>query len=446
MVLTKEQLNIIICEKSMIVNAIAGTGKTTTLIEYAKERQGKEILYLVFNKDLRKSVRNKFPLNTTVHTVNSFIYKNLKEEFSLRDIVDNYSIYFFIDNFTDKNKHYDLRFEDAFGLMTRMNIFLDKSGDLFKDKEIEEIFNKIISNNKLQLSHNILKKYFLLTADFSKFKYDIILIDEAQDIDLIMLNIIEKINAIKVFVGDKKQAIYGFRNAINIFNLENPDYEKFSLTKSFRFNSDYSDFVAKVTKRAYNEDDFYMDGYGTMPCNIIHSKEDNLIGPHVVITRTNAFLFTRAFEAVEAGKKVSIPFNFEDVKYLMIDILNLQMENFKNIRNHELKVFKSFDQFKASVKRGLNAEHGYIIKIIEEHGLNIVTILKKLEVNLVSPKYADIVFLTGHKSKGLEFDSVEVADDFKNYNQCSMEEKNLFYVAITRSRGNLKINSTLLLS
>lgn len=45
---------------------------------------------------------------------------------------------------------------------------------------------------------------------------------------------------------------------------------------------------------------------------------------------------------------------------------------------------------------------------------------------------------TAHKSKGLEWDNVELSDDFPDpYFNKNDEEKRLFYVAMTRAKKNL---------
>ena len=52
--LTEEQKAIINSTGDIRINAVAGSGKTTTIIEYAATRPpGSRILYLAFNKSVR---------------------------------------------------------------------------------------------------------------------------------------------------------------------------------------------------------------------------------------------------------------------------------------------------------------------------------------------------------------------------------------------------------
>ena len=60
MKLTKEQEEIINSDKlSFKINAVAGSGKTTTLLEYAKKNSNLKILYLAYNKSLQVSLQDK---------------------------------------------------------------------------------------------------------------------------------------------------------------------------------------------------------------------------------------------------------------------------------------------------------------------------------------------------------------------------------------------------
>lgn len=58
----------------------------------------------------------------------------------------------------------------------------------------------------------------------------------------------------------------------------------------------------------------------------------------------------------------------------------------------------------------------------------------------------DVIFSTAHKSKGMEWDTVALLDDFiptllsAKATEEQQEERNLLYVAVTRAKRNLVIN------
>ena len=57
---TKEQQAIISHQGSICVNAVAGSGKTATLIEYAKARPDQRILYVAFNRSVKLESQQRF--------------------------------------------------------------------------------------------------------------------------------------------------------------------------------------------------------------------------------------------------------------------------------------------------------------------------------------------------------------------------------------------------
>ena len=63
MTLTSQQEEIINSTiPSFKINAVAGSGKTTTLLEYAKKNTHLKILYLAYNKSLQISLHSLFGL------------------------------------------------------------------------------------------------------------------------------------------------------------------------------------------------------------------------------------------------------------------------------------------------------------------------------------------------------------------------------------------------
>jgi tRNA G46 methylase TrmB len=83
MELTKEQCDIINSTGNIKINAVAGSGKTTTIIEYANARpKTSKILYLAFNKSVREEATKKFANkglgNVKVETAHSLAYKHIE--------------------------------------------------------------------------------------------------------------------------------------------------------------------------------------------------------------------------------------------------------------------------------------------------------------------------------------------------------------------------------
>ena len=78
---SQEQIQIIdnIESNNIIVDAVAGSGKTTTNLHIAKKYRNKSILLLTYNKDLKLDSRKKAELlnltNLETHSFHSFCVK-----------------------------------------------------------------------------------------------------------------------------------------------------------------------------------------------------------------------------------------------------------------------------------------------------------------------------------------------------------------------------------
>ena len=454
MILNAEQLSIIFSneQEDLFVEALAGTGKTTSLMEFAKHRFESNILYLVSSKNMKFQSRKKFTSNTEVHSVNSFVYKYIKSIFN-RKIINNINTKFVINNIQEISDIYKvnqtLAVQLAISALDFFNYFLNSNTNrdnmvLDSDKLYIKcaliLYDKMISG-EINITHNALLKYFLDNYDFTQFNYDYLLIDEAQDINPIMFNIINKIKGKKVYVGDSKQNIFKFRNTINL--LQNKNTKK--LTGTYRFGKNIAGFISDLTASAYNEKDFYISGLSDNLGFVIFDNEE-IIPPYAAyITRTNAHLFDCAFESVQQGKKVSIPFNWEEIKILLMDIFYLKAGLYNSIKGSLLKDYNSFQELLDIQSHGGDQELIFLVKLIDKYGLELPEKIKILEHNLASSKFADIIYITAHKAKGLEFYSVELGNDFKKYRYgTEIEERNLIYVAMTRAMEILKPNKDLI--
>src|ERR1041384_2706233 len=80
--LTQEQHDIINSTGNIKINAVAGSGKTTTIIEYARARpKNSKILYLAFNKSVKleaaKKIAEKGLTNVKADTAHSLAYRHV---------------------------------------------------------------------------------------------------------------------------------------------------------------------------------------------------------------------------------------------------------------------------------------------------------------------------------------------------------------------------------
>jgi len=84
----------------------------------------------------------------------------------------------------------------------------------------------------------------------------------------------------------------------------------------------------------------------------------------------------------------------------------------------------------------LGDELAPMVKLIEDHGVETVI---RAASNNTPEQEADVVVCTTHKSKGLEWDSVQLFSDFFPIDRCDKSELRLIYVACTRAKNLLDI-------
>jgi len=133
----------------------------------------------------------------------------------------------------------------------------------------------------------------------------------------------------------------------------------------------------------------------------------------------------------------------KDLKYLQFG----RKEYIKNNFFVQFPTFKAVVQYAHKIKdQSLLSVIGFVMAMEDgksEGGIfGFINMLKAASVP--SAKGADFSVVTGHKSKGLEWDTVEILDDFPYYKkrkkiENQTEELNLLYVTITRARQSIHI-------
>ena len=447
MKLTEEQLNIINSESSlMLVNAKAGTGKTTTLIEMTKKHPFKTFLYLAFNKEIKNSSKKKFFGNTDIYTIHGLAYKNIGVLYE-KKLTDNLKIYDIIQYLKLESTEENLI--KANSILNYLNNYFSSKENEFQDfeylDEVKQIWFDMqdVNNLEVKMIHD---GYLKLYQSFMPIlNYDYILIDEAQDSNEVMLDIVLNQNSKLVFVGDKDQEIYSFRNVHNIFHKD-LDFDKYNLTHSFRFGACIAD-VANCLLDTYKDDNLAIVGLGKDELVF-----DELETPYTYITRTNAYLFDEAIQYILKGFKVHILGGETSIFQELEDAFNLYHGNFYKIKNVYIKNFKSFNNMKIYAEKTKDVEIYFLYKIIEKYKDNLSEYIVLLRNKLCGKKQANIILSTTHKAKGLEFFNVKLADDFfplkvnnrlKSIDEVPYEEINLYYVALTRAIEKVKLNKNL---
>lgn len=451
---TNEQLAIIGSKGDIKINAVAGAGKTTTLVGYAKERPDAKILYLAFNKTVKEEAQIKFKdlPNVKAETAHSLAYKHivkmgykLGEGLSINNIIDilklpkNKDVYilaFHISKcfscYCNSDKRGMKEIDYLVGLDNEAKAFFTKNYDtiLLHTRNLLSAMNK----KEIRMSHDFyLKKFQSLKPQLD---YDIVMMDEAQDASEVMLDIFKNQPATKVIVGDSHQQIYSWRYAIN--SLEKCDYANYYLNTSFRFDNNIANLAKAILGVKKEFDESYKD------VEIIGGGGSGMRKQKAFLGRTNFGLIAKALEL----NKSNIHFEGHINSYLnsdsgasIYDIMNLHSQDFDRIKNPIIKGLKDINELYDYIEKTGDKQLKPMADLVTAYGKRLSYLLYELKNSHVDKKDAEYIFSTCHKSKGMEYDSVELLGDFSNINETDVnEEVNLIYVAATRTKSSLTLN------
>jgi len=499
MQLTKEQQDIIHSAGDIKINAVAGSGKTTTIIEYAKARPAKsKILYIAFNKSVKLEAVKKFAekglSNVKVETAHSLAYRHIvfahgykvrPQGYKTNEIAEllglegngekhgQYIIANHINKFiayfcnSNKQKVQDLNYLDVVN-DGKAKTFVRTFYAYIESKT--RLLLKKMDSGEIDITHDFYLKKFQLSHP--QLQYDYILFDEGQDASEAMLDIFLRQNATRVIVGDTHQQIYGWRYAVN--SLEKTSFTTFYLSSSFRFTQDIANLAMSTLQWKDHIEDYKpitISGKG-------NSKEEKT---KAVLARTNLGLLLKVIEYVTEKKKLERiyfegninSYTYADDGASLYDVLNLYNGNHKLIRDKLIKEMNSMAELEEYIDKTEDVQLGMMVEIVNEYGNEIPGIIKTIKEKHIKDEEkekAEIIFSTVHRCKGMEYDEVQLVKDFiteekikkakeeeekdkgkktgetqREFNVAKLrEEINLLYVAVTRTKNLLHIPASLL--
>ena len=471
MKLTNEQSNIISAEGNIVVDAVAGSGKTSTCIKYAEARPDKKFLYTCFNRSIREYAEEKFPDNVEVRTIHSLAYRytnagqwNIVNNFELSDVLSLLKI---------RKRRNDPNYHLILGshILTGLNTFFGSSERSINDfNYINYNYSEFIEDNidnintgivklynmmmdgKCPIVHNFYLKQFQLQDPI--LDYDYIIYDEAQDANICMMEVFNQQECNKLTVGDICQSIYGWNMAKDaLLKFKALGYQDYKLTNSFRFRQDIGDLASRIINMKRHIDEshelFSMTSLGN----------SNSLNTHAYVARSNITLIEKSINyAVDDNKTFHYEGNINSYLFSggvsLYDVFFLWNGDMNKVNNKLLKGFDSYDDYKKFLDETSAPDQKVFCKLVEKYKWDIFNIVKSIKKSNVDKDKADIILTTTHKCKGMEYDTVELAHDFikesavldSNPEDAGKlnEEINILYVATTRAKNKLKFPKFLL--
>jgi hypothetical protein len=450
--------------ENMVIEAGAGTGKTSTLrlLAESTDRKG---LYIAYNKAIQLDASKDFPESCQCKTAHSLAYggmmrmtngKALINRLKAPRVTSKQAVSILgipAGGFQIAPDHNIAAWIIARSAMDTVSNFCN-SGDAevtnwhvkkiegvedhgalaayvapFARKAWDDINNP---NGQLKFNHDHYLKIWALTNP--KLNADYVLLDEAQDANPVIAKLVtDQVHAQQIMVGDRCQAIYGWRGAIDAMsNFKAPHH--LILSQSFRFGPAVAEQANKWLDLL--EAPLRLSGFDQ-----INSTVEPLSDPDAILCRTNATVIEYAMNFQEDGKKVAIVGGAQEIKAFAFGALDLMKG--QTTSHPDLSAFANWGEVTEYAASDEGKDLKVMVNLINVYGVGTV-----LDVcnNSVDEASADLIVSTAHKAKGREWNKVRIGHDFKAPEKGGMPSRPdmmLIYVAVTRAKQVLDRTSLL---
>lgn len=445
--------------KSIVLDAFAGTGKTTTLRGMAESTPERKGLYLAYNKAIQTDAAASFPANVDCRTAHSLAYGWMMRQDNGKAIMGKLRTNSRVPSWTaakilgiPAQGFYSPEFAmsqnaAASAVMTAVTNFCN-SGDreisgkhaewLGLDADTQAQFATFIApfarkawadvtspKGQLRFIHDHYLKMWSLSAP--ALRYDFILFDEAQDANPCISTVVQAQAAQVVMVGDRNQAIYGWRGAVDAMSKFEADTHLL-ISQSFRFGLAVAAEANKWLRLLDAPGE--VKGFDKVP-----SKVATLAEPDAILCRTNAQAIAEAMQAMGEGKTVALVGGTKEIERFVKAAQRLMGGG--KVEHEDLIPFKTWGDVQAYVQEAEGRDLKVMVNMIDTYGCDEILNVCAASVN---EEDADLVVSTAHKSKGREWDHVRIANDFRAPEEGELprkEEMMLAYVAVTRAKLTL---------
>ena len=432
---------------SVAARAVAGSGKSTTLVEGLR-RSTRDGLALAFNKKNAEDLKLKLGAASSVEakTLNGLGHKVWSDHLRKRLAVDSSKTSSIV-----KEMALSLETDEWTALMKMVSIakanvitpgLLGKPApdyDLWRAScqlvDIPSDLFDSLANHATEVLRRSVKQAWEGKIDFDDQLYmpvlfdsrfpspSLVAVDEAQDLSPLQHEMVARLRAKQlIVVGDPAQAIYGFRGASESSYAELVErfaLEELPLTVSFR-----CPLVVGELARDYVPDFSCRDG---APAGTLTRPAEPELAPGAIICRFNAPLIRLAFRAIRRA----IPINYLGRDFIAgLRAIHKKaptpaaLERWLEARLKEAKT--------SGAKSRAKDQHDSLIAL-HEGGIPMDEALSRLS----APSSSPIVLSTVHKAKGMEWSTTT----FLGYDPHieGGQERNINYVGVTRAMSELRL-------
>jgi len=446
---------------TVVIEAGAGTGKTSTLRLLADARPRAEGLYVAYNKAIQVEAESSFPRNVEARTAHSLAYRDFGAP--MRHRLNGPRV-------TSRQAAAILK---APGVALGGDVVLSPSAvasmalrsvakfchspdvaitpvhfarpEAPRSTDLSGLAATVVAvarrawvdltspTGRLKSSHDVYLKLWQLSDPV--LAYDFVCFDEAQDADPAIADVVARQDAQLVAVGDSAQAIYAWRGATDF--LERLDIaERVALTQSWRFGP----AVAEEANVWLGVLDARLRLRGS-------SHRDSTVGtldaPDAIFCRSNAGCVGEVMAAQDDDRRVALVGGGEDMVGLA--------EAARRLRAGEPAGHPELVALEDWAEVADYAEHdpggsdlAVAVRLIDRHGPE--AIIAAVRSCVTTEAEAELTTSTAHRAKGREWNQVLVAGDFKEPKPDPVtgqpgpirpDEAMLAYVTVTRAMTRL---------
>lgn len=460
-----------------IIQAVAGSGKTTTIIEASKLiPTDKQSIFLAFNKAIANELKSRLPQNIqacTLHSLGLSMFANnttarpemkwdkleicISKVFFNNDIKEDESRYVVWMNFFKKiiplckSNLTIVNYENLYDLAEKYNIETEITDIMIT--LTKEILDKCKQDKQFIDFDDMI--WMPIVNNFTIKQYDWVLVDESQDLNKAQFELIKKIcgdNTRVIAVGDRQQSIYAFRGA-DISSMDN--FKEYFNAKEFPLSICYRcpKKIVEITKEIVPIIECKKDAKDGVVEEIQHDEIiEKAQDKDLILCRTNAPLVKVAFSLIRNGKKAII--RGRDIGKNLITMINkYKVRNLDDLVE-KIYTFQRLQEDKLGmIEKGTldKRKKGTILQAIDScetllvlsENVNSIDELKQKIETIFTDDVSGIVCSSIHKAKGLEAETVFIIE-FDNIphpmaksEEEMQQEMNIKYVALTRSKNNL---------
>lgn len=449
-------------ESDILVSALAGAAKTSTLVMIAEALPTTSILCLAFNKRIAEEMTARLPDNCHAMTLNSLGHRVWGQHLSRRLILVKDKTYTILSGLIEDLPKDD-RTEAFDGLADLIRAVdmgkmwgyipsgkfptakrLIEDDDFFAALEIEPttlqmdlIQAATIEGIKRALAGEIdfSDQIFMPTLFGATFpQYPLVLVDEAQDLSPLNHATLRRLARKRLIaVGDECQSIYGFRGAApDSMSLLRKTFAMTELRLSISFRCPTS-VVREAQWRAPHMRWPEWAKAGVVE-HLDHWSAAALPDNCTIICRNNAPLFSTAVRLLRDGRYPQVVGN--DIGKSLIKVLKKLGPPAMKQAEVLTAIAKWADGRKRKVRnKALVEDQAECLRVFAHQGPTLNAAIAYAEHILAA--HGPIQLMTIHKAKGLEFDNVYILDRELVRDEREQQEANLLYVAQTRSKANL---------